>query len=77
VPVTVFKNYKHKYACIYNDTLYTVYVHRESKNMPPNICSYLRQILTGSKNYFSGALCGKFILLLLYYYAIIEYPTTP
>jgi len=30
------------------------------KNMPPNFCPYLRQILTDFKNSFTVTLCRKF-----------------
>jgi len=38
-----------------------LYVYTVSqKNMPPNFCLYLHQILTDFKNSVTGTLCGKF-----------------
>ena len=38
----------------------TCYTPRVKKNMPPNFCLYLHQILTDFKISFTGTLCGKF-----------------
>ena len=42
-------------------TFIILYYHvNQKKNMSPNFCLYLHQILTDFKNSFTGTLCGKF-----------------